>query len=520
MKAYDTAKHKESSAASKISVGAASSPKLPIPGIENVTIPRNWLADVNLNDSSLTVDALVALASKLHLKVSFDQTASEDSAAAKHTFHHHISKLPAFTDDDSDFILSAVIERNFDHLRLHLDTFFLNHHMLDPNYEPFGASRTVHPSTKLKWKKLVYNYGTKPIEYDLVGRRAGAATYSCVFQNTPDGRYYSVKGSFLPNRLTQDVNSNRVLDILRCPLEELPLHMLMKIAKSADELQVEIKRDDTSLVSFAVPWHTRKTGFLMGQVNTSSRLDPWLGLNKSSKADPNSLTVHLCVPGTRLLAHKTALPMLLEFVSHHHLLGVDHIYLPVTLGWNSPLMTNFVGVFKSYIDEGILTVLSQAGDNMDMTPSIFGLTWHRYQLKTMQTSMILFFAKGLADYLAVFDIDEFFIPGTNYHTIQAVIQAVDVTDPAEKSRVLTPAIAASKYSPGNASSWRGGRGWAAYCRGAAACLAAGYGPGQSGGAVLHRPGPRAAALHARAAWRCGAGAQRCRPQLSSLRGLR
>ena len=46
------------------------------------------------------------------------------------------------------------------------------------------------------------------------------------------------------------------------------------------------------------------------------------------------------------------MPIYLEFVSHHLLIGASHIYLPVPFGWNSYYMRQFLEIFQSYIQEG------------------------------------------------------------------------------------------------------------------------------------------------------------------------
>lgn len=396
--------------------------------------------------------------SETHLeRIQSEDHANMSFPVSSHVVHHnHISKLPAFAHDESEFILSSIIERSFKStIILHLNTFFLNHYMLDPSNEPFGAPRKVHPSTKVKWKKLAYKYSSQKLRYDSIGRRADGYKYVCRIQNQFDDEFYDVIGHFMPNRLTQDPNSNRQLDVLRCPLN-IAEFSLLNLSSSNKELQIEILRNDVSLINFAVPWNSRRSGYLMSSIEGASHLHSWMGIENVTtnplKEQSKLPVVHLCVPGTRLIATKKYLPMLLEFVSHHQLIGFDHIYLPVSLGWKSQSMKNMLSIFKSYIDEGKLTILSQAGDQLDMTMSVFGLNWHRYTIKSFQSNMMLYYTKGMADYLAVFDIDEFFIPRPKYRSIQDLIMAND--------RLHLHQLSALQKMSSTVASWKGGPGWA------------------------------------------------------------
>ena len=74
---------------------------------------------------------------------------------------------------------------------------------------------------------------------------------------------------------------------------------------------------------------------------------------KSSEVDAID-KLHICIPYSSREPTRDTLPMYLEFVSHHLLLGASHINLPLPFGWNSNAMNRFTDIFQSYIDEGMI----------------------------------------------------------------------------------------------------------------------------------------------------------------------
>ena len=66
-----------------------------------------------------------------------------------------------------------------------------------------------------------------------------------------------------------------------------------------------------------------------------------------------------------------------------------------------------------------------------------------------------YFSKGVADHVAIWDFDEFFIPkGTNRNML-------DVIDNAHALNPLDPAISSAYQTSSTAKAdWKGGRGWA------------------------------------------------------------
>ena len=367
----------------------------------------------------------------------------------------HKSALPAFAADDSEFIFGSLIERAFDSWDLHLTTFMLCHYMLEPSTSTSGMGvERAHPLMRDKWKRAVQKF--MDAAYFPSGRRLATPQFFCRISNSATSPAYTVEGSFVPNRLTSDSNANRRMDILRCKMEDgQGAYSTLAGPGSREFVHVEVIRgtgaDAVSLVNFTVPWDARRTGYLLSHPPGASQLDMWRGASSSSsysssstsgqgddasaqneqgQALPNAATnsiVHICVPGTRQYPSKRTLPLFLEFVAHHVLLGADHIHLPVLLGWGSPHMALFTDVFRSYIRQGKLSIGSQAGDGVDMVSSLAGMTWNKNAIKIFQANACLYSTKGLADYLMVIDIDEFFVPRfkSGLSSIIDVIRAVE-----------------------------------------------------------------------------------------------
>ena len=80
-------------------------------------------------------------------------------------------------------------------------------------------------------------------------------------------------GRFVPNKLTPDSNSNRRLDILRCPLsieisEQIYANLTLFIANN-QSLIIEIYKSVNFIIKFQIPFKTRVTGYMLEHPNRS-----------------------------------------------------------------------------------------------------------------------------------------------------------------------------------------------------------------------------------------------------------
>lgn len=231
------------------------------------------------------------------------------------------------------------------------------------------------------------------VKYSANGQRLSPEVFTCKIRNSKDSVHiYQTIGIFIPNNLSPDSNANRRVDILRCLMRETDtVYRDLKRSSSA-EVFVEILRGNQSLIKFKVPWATRRTGYLLSSGPSSSKLDVW-------KVDPQYL--HICVPGLDTVPTGRSLALVAEFIQHHLLLGVDHIYLPVTISWDSDHMKTIINTFSSFINDGSITISSQAGDDIDFVYSFSGMSWGRDNIKNFAANMYLYFSKGAAKYIGI-----------------------------------------------------------------------------------------------------------------------
>lgn len=129
-------------------------------------------------------------------------------------------------------------------------------------------------------------------------------------------RYFST-AEFIPNNLASSASENEKLDVLRCKMEDSQT-LYTTLARSDQQISVEIFRENTSLIRFSVPWKTRvQSSFLALPHDTivthsSSKLefpkfssknprasvfDPWMGYDKSTPGVWKREKLFMCVPG-------------------------------------------------------------------------------------------------------------------------------------------------------------------------------------------------------------------------------
>ena len=257
---------------------------------------------------------------------------------------------------------------------------------------------------------------TDKVHYQKNGVRESPNKFYCRIKNVADSDPYIVEGMFMPNKLSPDSNANRRLDVFRCKMRDTA-YAQMHYARSALEVHVEILRDSLSLINFTVPWLTRRTGYLMSGPSSASGFDAWRGLDvsavsaestegatassrlKSSERD----TLYICSPGLETIPSRRSLPLYLEFVQHHLLLGADHIFLSVTFAWESVHMKRLRQVLRSYIEEGSVTLSSFFIDpKLDFQPD-------RLSVDNLYRYCIYNLAAGSSGLVGYFDISEILI---------------------------------------------------------------------------------------------------------------
>jgi hypothetical protein len=268
------------------------------------------------------------------------------------------SVLPTFAADETEFFLNSLIERSAQSTDLFLTTFMLCHHVLRPVMSNTAVKR-VHPIMRDTWLRATLKF--QAVRYYDTGARKQeheVEKFYCQITHSEKSATYIVPGVFLPNRLTSDPNANRLLDVLRCPIQD-SLSAYHEFARTNESISVHIIKGNQSIAAFSVPWRTRKTGFLMQNSKAATQLDAWKGHEKTIGDKPSKVGVdliHIIVPCSSQEPVRAILPMYLEFISHHLLLGAAHIHIPVPFSWNSRQMNHFTELFQSYILEGNISL--------------------------------------------------------------------------------------------------------------------------------------------------------------------
>lgn len=301
----------------------------------------------------------------------------------------------------------------------------------------------------------------------------------------------TVDGRMVPSAATVDFNANYRIEILRCPLAMDSREAYMKHAGKADHsLEVEIVKNGQPLIKYRVPWLSRVTGYMafstdpigkwkgfpdqhkedkesseavQQEVSSSSSTavahvasapvenaftswpdkvkdsmiyampslsaNPWKGFDRAvAPAKWKMDKVYMCVPGWRSSPSRQYIAHLLEFIQHHLMMGVSHIFLGVCFSWHSPLMRKLLRILKEYIEEGRLSIASHTEDNLDFRFTLVGGVVRNTPIKVFNVNMCMYYAKGMADYVAIWDVDEFFIPHGENKNLLNLIAAADTME--------------------------------------------------------------------------------------------
>jgi hypothetical protein len=137
-------------------------------------------------------------------------------------------------------------------------------------------------------------------------------------------------------------------------------------------------------------------------------------------------------------------------------MGISHIFVTTYFSWDSEHAYRYNKILKSYIEEGVLSMTTSAADGIDTLYSTEGISWNRDSAKIIQANLCTYMAKGMADYVALWDYDEFFIPkGTNKNIID-LVNSLDVP----KNEPLKPMSPNGVDLIDLKTKWKGGRGYA------------------------------------------------------------
>ena len=92
-----------------------------------------------------------------------------------------------------------------------------------------------------------------------------------------------------------------------------------------------------------------------------------------------------------------------------------HMFYPFLLFFSFP-----------YCTIGKVSIYSQSGDSIDMLLSVGGLSIDKFTMKIFQINTCLYLTKGMAEYVNVLEIDEFFIPQGKHFNYADVLKTAEL----------------------------------------------------------------------------------------------
>lgn len=398
----------------------------------------------------------------------FPSSPLESNDFESHNFAHRtdfVNLLPSFTEDRREIILAAIIERSSTSPHLSMTVFVLNRNILIRDCKGSCPSR-LNEKAEAMWSGL----RTAPeYDYSYGGKRLGFDIY-CKISNSEGLTPYVVPATFVANNHSSELSANGRIDIFRCPMKNT-LHAFDSLVQSDKSVYVSLLQmrkgrgilnggiTMVSLLNFTVPWSLRRVGYMLNEFHpeastspdkdiptplTLSLFDGWTGYisqddhlsaklsrsahNVSSTGDAAYLCVTLSVDSLFApMAGAAAAPsvgnvaQLLEFIVHHLMLGIRHIFLAVRYAPGSANMRTLLLSLREFIEAGQVTVSSQSGDGIDRTASLFGLAFSAEFLSLYHRTVILFLLKGTQystthgrglgnNYLAMWGLDSMFVP--------------------------------------------------------------------------------------------------------------
>lgn len=125
--------------------------------------------------------------------------------------------------------------------------------------------------------------------------------------------------------------------------------------------------------------------------------------------NPSSMV--LCVGLLNAPLSSIVLTPLLESLQHHYNIGITHIFLLVSYSYHSKYMSQLCFILRQYIHQGLLSVISSAGDMLDRVSSTKGMVWGDIFLRNYFQTVYLFLLKSNDErYISYLSLSDFIIP--------------------------------------------------------------------------------------------------------------
>jgi hypothetical protein len=328
-----------------------------------------------------------------HLKLSYHSASTNSTSStisSQHGYYTYGVDLPSFAFDFSEFVVSATVSfsasknntspgtssggsvagssgRHSPHVSvssgsddLYLYIYLLGHRAIYEDF-PFSALYTDIDLIR-NWQHAISKWPKERVHTE-----TDRSALFCVCKNNnadiapgvPSlqqaqrlNRPYIVPAQWLhlapPSQLSglNHSNFNRHIDILRCKLKNTQGVYSEASFKKQKRLFVDlVRKDPTStstnaslVISFNIPWKKRQVGYPSMHANgdTSAESPSSMAATVSSKQLLQPIKIAACVRSVRPLQQPRAevtLPMLIEFVEHLLLIGVEHVVLGMALHW-------------------------------------------------------------------------------------------------------------------------------------------------------------------------------------------
>ena len=127
---------------------------------------------------------------------------------------------------------------------------------------------------------------------------------------------------------------------------------------------------------------------LIQQQSSLCRVSYKLSMCLTMRSLPDSHRHHYLLPSLPLPPSiqrpSQSLPLYLEFLQHHLLMGASHIFLAANHAWGGAIMNKMQRILRSFIEDGSVSITSYADDGVDYLYSTRGMSFERDNLKIFQ----------------------------------------------------------------------------------------------------------------------------------------
>jgi hypothetical protein len=286
--------------------------------------------------------------------------------------------------------LGAVIERDSPSMNLYASALLyseslLAQHLNASDMEGLPSRGDAEKVNADYWRSWVPQFGSF------------GAPITCIIFHSASKREYTTRGTLVP------LTDGNDFVVLRCPLRILrDEYRMWADANRGHNISIRILRNEDALLQFGIPLEAVITSSLFRSI---SMLQYLLASKETGFRDDV-----LMLRGSRLIVSKRSLPVILESIQHHLLVGFRHIFLTVPFPESSQQMRWLVRICRSFISDGQLSILSLAPNcPVDCADEVFdGDNFGK--INDIVFHLVSLVLQGRERHIAYWDIHSFFIP--------------------------------------------------------------------------------------------------------------